>query len=281
MIKIKFFSNYSDSKFLLQNYYMTSNLNIDSKFEFTIHDDYNVAVIFNKAIVPVKDDSFKIIFIQEPSWSSCLIDNPFFKSNNLLFVHDSSLFNNLVNNINHPTVIHYYDDLPVDFFTSKIPIKKKKISFILSNINNCQGHSKRLSFLNLVLNSDLDIDIYGKGHSIDDNRYKGELEYKYHGLADYEFSICIENSNEYNYITEKFIDCIICNTIPIYSGAPNISNVYLSGGFYQIDLDDLNIIDKIKNIVESKSSSTDYCNNINKWRYLNCYNINSVLSAIL
>jgi hypothetical protein len=66
-----------------------------------------------------------------------------------------------------------------------------------------------------ILASDLDIDIYGKGWDIKDARYKGELKEKKDGLIDYHTSICIENSVEDYYVTEKFWDIVICDAFPI------------------------------------------------------------------
>jgi hypothetical protein len=40
------------------------------------------------------------------------------------------------------------------------------------------------------------------------------------------FSVCIENSSERNYFTEKLIDCFAQKVIPIYWGAPNVSEFF-------------------------------------------------------
>jgi hypothetical protein len=41
-------------------------------------------------------------------------------------------------------------------------------------------------------------------------------------LFDSMFHICIENVSKQNFFTEKLIDCLLCKTIPIYIGCPNI-----------------------------------------------------------
>ncbi|MDO5756177.1 MAG: glycosyltransferase family 10 [Rhodobacterales bacterium] len=47
---------------------------------------------------------------------------------------------------------------------------------------------------------------------------------KSEGLAPYRFSVVIENVRERNYFTEKLIDAILCGTVPIYWGCPNIGD---------------------------------------------------------
>lgn len=55
--------------------------------------------------------------------------------------------------------------------------------------------------------------------------YKGTVRRKHEVLPQYKFSICLENVEGYHgYITEKIFDCFFSGTIPIYKGAPNISD---------------------------------------------------------
>lgn len=42
----------------------------------------------------------------------------------------------------------------------------------------------------------------------------------------YQFSVVIENSRTSNYFTEKLIDCLVCNSLPIYWGAPEITEYF-------------------------------------------------------
>lgn len=45
-------------------------------------------------------------------------------------------------------------------------------------------------------------------------------------LFDSMFSVCLENSMEQNYFTEKLIDCLKSKTIPIYWGCPNVGDYF-------------------------------------------------------
>jgi hypothetical protein len=67
-----------------------------------------------------------------------------------------------------------------------------------------------------------------------------ELRLKKDGLMDYKFSVAIENTNENNYVSEKFYDPILVDTIPIYFGCANIQNLWPQNGYILLD----NIIDK-------------------------------------
>lgn len=55
--------------------------------------------------------------------------------------------------------------------------------------------------------------------------YKGSVEDKYGTMAGYRFSLCFENEKEApGYVTEKIFDSLACGTVPVYFGAPNITD---------------------------------------------------------
>jgi len=68
--------------------------------------------------------------------------------------------------------------------------------------------------------------------------YRGEIPAldKLRVLQRYKFCLCFENCSFPGYITEKIFDCLVSGTIPIYLGAPDISNYVPAGAF--IDLRD-------------------------------------------
>ncbi len=54
--------------------------------------------------------------------------------------------------------------------------------------------------------------------------YKGRIDSKLAVLKNYKFSICYENAKDIpGYITEKIFDCLAAGCIPVYWGAPNIT----------------------------------------------------------
>jgi hypothetical protein len=152
------------------------------------------------------------------------------------------------------------------------------MSYILSSISGNDNYNFRLHLLNKILDSNLDIDIYGKGHqNIEDRRFKGYLTDKKDGLESYEFSICIENSCEKNYITEKYYDSILCNTVPIYYGAPNISDIFPHNSFIPLDKDEP--MKHLHNIYYT-DNYYDYISSLElaKNKYLNEFNIYKIIN---
>lgn len=68
-----------------------------------------------------------------------------------------------------------------------------------------------------------------------------------------QFHICIENSRQKNYFTEKLIDCLVTKTVPIYYGCSNI------GDFF--DLRGIIIANDLNEVVTA-------CNSLNQDSYL-------------
>lgn len=283
-MKVKFFSDYDSSQRLVErfkaNYAIT-----DEQLEFVIGEDYEYAVVFNCALELINPKAKIITIIQEPSWSAKHFRRDFLEASDYLIVHDRILFEETYGFklgkkvIESPCYMFFHDDVDRTFYNYSTGIKKmKKLSIIMSNLNPPRGiYGRRIELLKTILNSDLDIDIYGRELSIDDRRFKGSLDYKFMGLMPYEYSIAIENSTERNYITEKFIDCVLCDTIPIYYGAPNIAEIYDQNYFRLIDLDSPTIIQDIDKIIkESAPHST-----INKSIYFLQYNLYETLKDII
>jgi hypothetical protein len=55
--------------------------------------------------------------------------------------------------------------------------------------------------------------------------YKGPVESKEKVLSKYKFAICYENAKDIpGYITEKIFDCFFASCVPVYLGAPNVTD---------------------------------------------------------
>lgn len=106
----------------------------------------------------------------------------------------------------------------------KIYDKTKIISMIASNKNMCEGHRKRLEWIERLKGQ---VDFFGRGFST-------EIKTKEEGLCDYMFSVAIENASYKTYFTEKLLDCFATGTIPVYYGSPNIGDYFNKDGI--IDL---------------------------------------------
>ena len=96
--------------------------------------------------------------------------------------------------------------------------KHAMCSLIASSKNKQKGHKLRHSMVKWGRKTGQNIEIMGRG-------YKPFAD-KSDGLAQYRYSIVIENAREKNYFTEKLIDAFMCNTVPIYWGCPNIAEFF-------------------------------------------------------
>lgn len=285
-MKIKLFANYHSTELLLKRFLANYDV-YDNDLVFTKEEDYDFAVVFNKTEEKIKSNTKIITVIQEPSWSKIHENNSFLTVSDYLLVHDQQLFENVHHLklggkvLESPSYMFYHDPVPRSFYDqAEATPKTKKISIIVSSLRMETGnYGKRLRLLRKIIASDLDIDIYGRGLNIPDTRFKGKLEYKHAGLLPYEYSIALENSNEKNYITEKFVDCALCNTIPIYSGAPNIDEVYNKKYYHTLDLDSPTVIDDIKQIISNPVPEIGADNN--KKRYFEQFNLYTKLKEIV
>jgi len=125
-----------------------------------------------------------------------------------------------------------------------IPTKNRKISMMVSEKNKQQGHKYRHELINKILETDLPIDIYGRGcmyyNYLGDPRVKGEFK-EMEPYENYEFHICVENFQSNHYFSEKITNALLCGTTPIYQGCCNIDgyfpdNVILLSGDLEKDI---------------------------------------------
>ncbi len=92
--------------------------------------------------------------------------------------------------------------------------KDQLISCIVSKKRRLPGHQLRHEIADWAIAQNISVDIIGHAYR--------PFDKKKDGLAPYRFSIVIENSVQPNYFTEKLIDAVLCETVPIYWGCPNI-----------------------------------------------------------
>lgn len=113
--------------------------------------------------------------------------------------------------------------------------------------------------LGIKLSENQEIDIFGTHWESNGKNIFGSAWNKRVALNEYRFSFCSENSIQKNYISEKFWDSVITNTVPIYLGCSNIDE-YIPNDYY-INLnqygDDVDVMcDLISDI--TKNSETLY-----------------------
>ena len=96
--------------------------------------------------------------------------------------------------------------------------KTEAVSLVASGKRKLEGHKLRHAVVRACETAHADVAIMGRGYE--------PFERKSDGLARFRYSVVIENSRERNYFTEKLIDAIVCDTIPIYWGCPNIGDFF-------------------------------------------------------
>ncbi len=94
--------------------------------------------------------------------------------------------------------------------------KARLVSLIASGKRDHEGHKMRHRLVEQIRAEGLPVDIMGRGYA--------PFDRKEEGLAPYRYSVVIENSREPAYISEKLLDACLCRTIPIYWGAPDVSD---------------------------------------------------------
>jgi len=110
--------------------------------------------------------------------------------------------------------------------------KREMLSIIASEKAFLKGHRLRHDLISWMLETNCNASIMGRGYK--------PFERKSDGLAPYRYSVVIENVRESGYFTEKLIDALLCETVPIYVGAPDIADYFDARGMILCNtLDDL------------------------------------------
>lgn len=134
-----------------------------------------------------------------------------------VFSHDDALVAAIPNGILHvfgTTWVPGHDTLDLT--------KSRHMSLIASGKRDHEGHRLRHDIVGFVQGAGLDVEVLGRGYA--------PFEKKSDGLAPYRFSVVIENIRERNYFSEKLVDAVLCETVPIYWGCPNIGDFMDTGG---------------------------------------------------
>ncbi|WP_375176105.1 glycosyltransferase family 10 domain-containing protein [Pseudooceanicola sp.] len=130
-----------------------------------------------------------------------------------VLTHDRALIGRIPNGVFVPfgtTWVPEWRDLDLT--------KSRSCSLIASAKRSQEGHRVRHAIADHIRDSGLDVDVMGGGYA--------PFEAKSDGLAPYRYSVVIENAREPDYFTEKLIDAILCLSVPIYWGCPNIAEYF-------------------------------------------------------
>jgi hypothetical protein len=133
------------------------------------------------------------------------------------------------------------------------PSKLKELSTVTSNASSTDGHRLRYALVNKL-----------KGHFKDELSWFGrgekEIDDKWDALANYKYSIAIENSCHWGYFTEKITDCLLAYTLPLYFGCENIFDFFDRDSLILLDPHDFK---KSIRIIEQAIESDEYSKRFN------------------
>jgi hypothetical protein len=139
--------------------------------------------------------------------------------------------------------------------------KDKIISVVVTNNYNSHFYSLQNIKTNKILyeyrtkmgvklSNNENIHVYGTFWGKNDKNVFGEAWNKHIALNDYKFSISMENTQQKNYISEKFWDVVITDGVPIYLGCTNIEDYVQSDCFINLNgLSEDETLDKINDII--------------------------------
>ena len=244
--RIKMLCNWCDSKTLVKEW---SHMSKDGKGKWNKiqitgeNENIDLFVIINK---PPENEWFDpartIIFQMEPwcygqdqgwgvkTWGPWAKPNP----SKFLRVRSHDKF---VNNCFWQLKTTYSE-----FKTLKIE-KTKVISSICSSKYFDPGHILRIDFLKFLETKNdplIQVDIYNTDNNHNFKNYKGPHPPgdKDVGILPYKYYFMPENNAEYNFVTEKMWESLLCECLCFYWGAPNISEIIDPRAFILLDLND-------------------------------------------
>lgn len=202
-----------------------------------VYTDYNLKV------EKVKCSPQNIIFIP----GECYHTSPKFTQK---FLNQFGLIITVQKELKHRNILYSHNANPwfvgksYDELNSEIlPTKTKLLSVVSSNKAFTEGHRKRVEFVQKLKNHFGDqLDVFGRG--INDFNDKWDV------LAAYKYTIAIENDFCDDWVTEKYFDCILANTLPFYFGCPNLEQIVDKDSFIRIDIQNIEAaIQIIKNAI--------------------------------
>lgn len=207
-----------------QTPFLTPN-NCYEGIQFVHDNSYDYAVIFNttreRVITPHNKN---IVLILEPPEIMKMMYgrtglNGTFSSKTYSFAQDD--YHEWAPGLGFTTV-DYEPPAPL------VSLKPRKACMMCSNKVFTDYHAKRRQVFSALLESDLDIDFYGRGMELvpGDERVKGEIPFgtKRDVYQNYAWCIDFENS-PHGVVTDKFFDPLFSGTVPITNAmvAPSIA----------------------------------------------------------
>ncbi|KAE8706092.1 Glycoprotein 3-alpha-L-fucosyltransferase A [Hibiscus syriacus] len=155
--------------------------------------------------------------------------------------------------------VGYFSWAEYDIMAPVLPKTKKALAAAF--ISNCEARNFRIKALVRLENENIKIDSYGRCH-----RNRNENVDKVKALKHYKFSLAFENSNEEDYVTEKFFQSLVAGSVPVVVGAPNIEDFAPSPGSY-LHIKELEDVGSVAERMKYLSENQDAYNESLRWKY--------------
>ncbi|KAL4276006.1 hypothetical protein HN51_058937 [Arachis hypogaea] len=158
-------------------------------------------------------------------------------------------------------------DVPVGYFSwaeydIMAPVKPKSESALAAAfISNCGARNFRLQALEALEKENIKIDSYGGCHRNHDGRVD-----KVETLKRYKFSLAFENSNEEDYVTEKFFQSLVAGTVPVVVGAPNIQDFAPAPGSI-LHIKEIQDVESVAKTMKYLAENPEAFNQSLRWKY--------------
>ncbi|XP_050363273.1 glycoprotein 3-alpha-L-fucosyltransferase A-like [Argentina anserina] len=158
-------------------------------------------------------------------------------------------------------------DVPVGYFSwaeydIMAPIlPKTEKALAAAFISNCGARNFRLQALEALMKTNIKIDSYGGCHRNRD----GKVD-KVQTLKRYKFSLAFENSNEEDYVTEKFFQSLVAGTIPVVVGPPNIED-YSPGPGSFLYIKEISDVENVAKTMKELADNPEAYNQSLRWKY--------------
>lgn len=243
--RIRLFSDFCNSYTCINNYVNTYNLHNNNKYILVSDDSYTHAILLNTVQPKLMIPKEQVIGLALEPILFLQLTKTFV---NYARKHIGKYFLGIKGSLPDP-FIEYYSymwHLP-DTFEKRA--KTKPMSIIVSRKTLSFGHMYRKVIVNKILDTDLNIDIYGNDSKSfgNDLRIKGSF-HSDEPYNQYQFTIAIENTPSNDYISEKYCNGLKRWCIPIYYGAKNITTYFGNKWGYRLTGNISHDFDLIKSI---------------------------------
>lgn len=224
-------------------------------FTFDKVDKADFIVVLNHPIADIRvkcRKGGKILIIQEPPYERNNYLIPYFDYFDIVITAFNKKKQKKI--VNTQAALPWLVEKDYDQLSCLLPLvdKKEGISWVTSNSNVNPGHEPRLKFLDKIKQTNLNINVFGRGIKNIDNKFDAIYPFKY--------TLAIENYSDNNYWTEKIADAYLSWTMPIYFGCKNIEDFFPENSFIKIDI---NKPDEAFEIISKSIKDKKFDNNIN------------------